>query len=88
MKLGVKPQPIPFMVHTTLEAEQLPNDSPPWPLSPVMAENLVEVLNKICHLPPKNPPRALKQLFTTTTSANNSMCAPKPDIKRGSYRLQ
>ena len=45
VKLGVASQLIPFIVSTTLWAEQSPNASPP--LSPAEAENLVETLDKV-----------------------------------------
>jgi len=45
-KLGIESRLIPFIVSTTLRAEQSPNGSPP--LSPAEAENLVEVLDKVC----------------------------------------
>ena len=45
-KLGIESRLIPFIVSTTLRAEQSPNGSPP--LSSAEAENLVEVLDKVC----------------------------------------
>ena len=47
MKLGVESRLIPFIVSTTLWAEQSqsPNGSPP--LSPAEAENIVETLDKV-----------------------------------------
>jgi len=45
-KLGIESRLIPFIVSTTLRAEQSPNGSPP--LIPAEAENLVEVLDKVC----------------------------------------
>ena len=47
VKLGVESRLIPFIVSTTLWAEQSqsPNGSPP--LSPAEAENIVETLDKV-----------------------------------------
>ena len=45
LKLGVESQLIPFIVSTTLQAEQSPSGSPR--LSPAEAENLVEILDKV-----------------------------------------
>ena len=47
MKLGIEAQLIPFIVSATLRVEQSPNVSPP--LSPLEAENLVEILDKVVH---------------------------------------
>ena len=44
-KLQIEPQLIPFVVSTSLRAERSPNGSPP--LSPVEAETLVEILDKV-----------------------------------------
>ena len=48
-RLGVDPQLIPFIISTILRAEQLPSGS--RQLSPVEAENLVEIFDKV-HIPP------------------------------------
>jgi len=45
-KLGVALQLIPFIVSTTLRAEESPNGSPA--LSPGDAGTLVEILDKVC----------------------------------------
>jgi len=45
-KLGIESRLIPFIVSTTLQAGQSPNDLPPP--SPTEADNLVEVLDKVC----------------------------------------
>ena len=45
VKLGVESRLIPFIVSTTLRAEQSPNGSPP--LSPAEAGDLVEILDKV-----------------------------------------
>jgi len=44
-KLRTESQLIPFILSTTLRAEQSPNGSPP--LSPVGAGNIVEILDKV-----------------------------------------
>jgi len=54
-KLGVESQLIPFVVSTTLRAEQSPNGSPP--LSPADAENLIEILDKVRLTHGFRPPR-------------------------------
>ena len=56
MKLGVESRLIPFIVSTTLRAEQSPNGS--LLLSRVEAGNLVEILDKVCLHPRIPAPRA------------------------------
>ncbi|KAF9647766.1 kinase-like protein, partial [Thelephora ganbajun] len=53
MKLGVEPQLIPFVVSTTLRAEQSPSGSPV--LTPIEAGNLVEILDKVVSSNTVNP---------------------------------
>lgn len=50
MKLDA--QLIPFIVSTTLRAEQSPGGPPP--LSPADAVNLVEILDKVCTFPARS----------------------------------
>ena len=80
VRLGVESQLIPFIVSTTLRAEQSPNGSPP--LSPKEAENLVEILDKVrLHL--QNPaPRANlpgDQVLSSTTV--------NPSLKNRCFRV-
>ena len=47
MKLGVESRLIPFIVSTTLWAEQSQSPKGSPPLSPAEAENIVETLDKV-----------------------------------------
>ena len=52
VKLGVESRLIPFIVSTTLWAEQSPSSSGSPTLSPTEAKNLVETLDKVRGLHP------------------------------------
>ena len=73
VKLGVESRLIPFIVSSTVWAEQSPNGSPP--LSPAEAENLVETLDKVCPHPqfPSLSVKMLDDQVVSSPTVNRSL---------------
>ena len=80
VKLGVESQLIPFIVSTTLRAEQSPSGSPP--LSPAEAENLVEILDKV-----RLHPQILTKHAKKTGDQVVSSATVNPSLKNRCFRV-
>jgi hypothetical protein len=80
VKLGVEPRLIPFIVSTSLWAEQSTNGPPP--LSPAEAENLVETLDKV-RPHPKTPALSAKVPHDQVMSSSTV----NPSLKNRCFRV-